>query len=349
MSTPRYTRRQTLGGAVRGGASLALGATGLGLFGPDREMGSAGTARAAEPVRTLRIGYQKSSTLLLAKLDGNLERRLAARGVRTEWGEFSSGPPLLSAIAVSALDVGEVGDAPGVFAQAAGAPVKYVAYAKASPASVGLLVRWDSPVKTVAELLGKRIGLAKGSSAHYFLIKALKEAGLSYRDITPVFLQPPEGRAAFDTGDIDAWAVWDPFFAAAELGSRARLLRDGRGLIPFYGFYLASDAFLASSSDLVAPLLEELEVLESRAKKDIGKTAATLARQLGIPLEVATRYETRKQRYGGKPLTPEIIASQQEIADLFLADGLISKPIAVKDYVWTRRADPRSKPEPQPK
>jgi len=90
-------------------------------------------------------------------------------------------------------------------------------------------------------------------------------------------------------------------------------------------------------------------VLESRAKKDVGKTAATLARQLGIPLEVATRYETRKQRYGGKPLTPEIIASQQEIADLFLADGLISKPIAVKDYVWTRRADPRSKPEPQPK
>jgi len=338
MFPPRYSRRQIVAGAARAGASLALGATGLGAAG----MGSAGMARAAEPVRTLRIGYQKSSTLFLAKLDGNLERRFAALGVRTEWGEFSSGPPLLSAIAVGALDVGEVGDAPGVFAQAAGAPIKYVAYAKASPRSVGLLVRWDSPARTVADLRGKRVGLAKGSSAHYFLIKALKAAGLSYRDITPVFLQPPEGRAGFDAGDIDAWAVWDPFFAAAEVGSRARLLRDGTGLIPFYGFYLASDTFLARSPDLVAPLLAELQGLEPRAKKDVARTAATLARQLGIPLEVANRYEARKQRYGGLPLTAEVIASQQEIADLFLADGLIAKPIAVKDYVWTPAPGPTS-------
>ncbi|MET0410194.1 MAG: aliphatic sulfonate ABC transporter substrate-binding protein [Polyangiaceae bacterium] len=301
-----------------------------------------GASASAQKPRVLRIGYQKSSSLLLAKLDGQLDKAFRERGVTIEWREFTSGPPLLQGISSAALDVGEVGDAPPVFAQAAGAPLKYIAFAKPSPGSIGIVVKDGSPLKSLKELAGKRVGVAEGTSAHYFLIKALSSAGLGYKDITPVFLQPPEGRAAFENGSVDAWAIWDPFLAAAELGngaSKGRLLTSGQGVVPFYGFYLASQKFLDESPDLVAPFLEQLEQLERRAKADTGKTAKTVATQLGIPLEIATLYEQRKQRYGAKPLTPEVIKSQQEIADLFFAQGLIKRAVVVSEYVWA--AGPR--------
>ncbi|MEY2930042.1 MAG: hypothetical protein RL033_791, partial [Pseudomonadota bacterium] len=268
---------------------------------------SAGVASAEKP-RVLRIGYQKSSSLLLAKLDGQLEKAFREQGVSVEWREFTSGPPLLQGIGSAALDVGEVGDAPGVFAQAAGAPLKYIAFAKPSPDNIGIVVKDASPIRSLKELAGKRIGVAEGTSAHYFLLKALSSAGLEYKDVKPVFLQPPEGRAAFENGSVDAWAVWDPFLAAAELGngqsSKGRLLANGSGIVPFYGFYLASQKFLDQSPDLVAPLLAQLEQLEGRAKANVAKTAQTIATQLGIPPEIAALYEGRKQRYGAKPLTP---------------------------------------------
>lgn len=303
---------------------------------------SAGVA-SAEKARVLRIGYQKSSSLLLAKLDGQLEKAFREQGISVEWREFTSGPPLLQGISNAALDVGEVGDAPGVFAQAAGAPLKYIAFAKPSPGNIGIVVKDASPIRSLKELAGKRIGVAEGTSAHYFLLKALSSAGLDYKDIKPVFLQPPEGRAAFENGSVDAWAVWDPFLAAAELGNGqgskvGRLLANGNGIVPFYGFYLASQKFLDQSPDLVAPLLAQLEQLEGRAKADVAKTAQTIATQLGIPPQIAALYEGRKQRYGAKPLTPEVIQSQQQLADLFFAQGLIKRAVVVSDYVWAGRA-----------
>lgn len=320
---PALGRRTFLAGSVTV-AALALG----------------GSAAAQKP-RVLRIGYQKSSSLLLAKLDGQLAKAFRERGVTVEWREFTSGPPLLQGISNAALDVGEVGDAPGVFEQAASAALKYLAFAKPSPENIGIVVKGASPLKTLKELAGKRIGVAEGTSAHYFLLKALASAGVEYKDVKPVFLQPPEGRAAFENGSVDAWAVWDPFLAAAELGSgqgaRGRLLANGQGIVPFYGFYLGSQKFLDESPDLVAPLLEQLEQLEGRVKANVNETAQTIATQLGIPLEIAALYERRKQRYGAKPLTPEVIRSQQELADLFFAQGLLKRAVVVSDYVWTPR------------
>jgi len=304
-------------------------------------LGISASAGAQKP-RVLRIGYQKSSALLLAKLDGQLEQAFRARGVSVEWREFTSGPPLLQGISSAALDVGEVGDAPGVFAQAAGAPLKYIAFAKSSPGNIGVVVKEASPLRTLKDLAGKRIGVAEGTSAHYFLLKALGSAGVTYKDVTPVFLQPPEGRAAFESGAVDAWVVWDPFLAGAELGtgtgSKGRLLANGAGLVPFYGFYLASQKFLDESPDLVAPFIEQLELLEPRAKADVNKTAKTIATQLGIPLDIAGLYEGRKQRYGAKALTTDVIKSQQELADLFFGHGLIKRAVTVNDYVWPASA-----------
>ena len=144
----------------------------------------------ADPAKELRIGYQKSASLfVLQKAQGTLEKRLAPQGVAVKWVEFPAGPQLLEGLNVGAIDVGFVGEAPPIFAQAAGARFVYVGNDPASPTTEAIVVPKDSPLKTVADLKGKRIALNKGSNVHYLLVKLLEKNGLKYADVTPVFLR----------------------------------------------------------------------------------------------------------------------------------------------------------------
>jgi sulfonate transport system substrate-binding protein len=169
-----------------------------------------GTASAfAQGTSTVRLGYQKSSTLIVVlKTQGTLERQLAPLGVKPSWHEFTSGLPLLEALNLDNLDFSaDVADTVPVFAQAAGAQLTFVAQEAPSPSAQAILVREDSPIKTLADLKGKKIGFAKAAGAHYLLIAALDKAGLSFKDIEPAYLTPADGRAAFEKGAIDAWVV----------------------------------------------------------------------------------------------------------------------------------------------
>jgi sulfonate transport system substrate-binding protein len=173
----------------------------------------AGTAQAQDKV--VRIGFQKYGKLVLLKSKGFLEEKLKPLGYTGVWTEFPSGPPLLEAINAGAIDFGNTGEAPPIFAQAAGAPLLYVAYEPPAPRGEAILVPKDSPLKSVAELKGRKVAFNKGSNVHYLLVKALENAGLKYSDVQPVFLAPADARAAFERGSVDAWAIWDPFQAAA--------------------------------------------------------------------------------------------------------------------------------------
>src|SRR3954468_7037851 len=189
----------------------------------------------ADPARELRIGYQKSASLLvLQKAQGTLEKRLAPQGVAVKWVEFPAGPQLLEGLNVGAIDVGFVGEAPPIFAQAAGARFVYVGNDPASPTTEALVVPKDSPLKSVADLKGRKVALNKGSNVHYLLVKALEKAGVKYSEIEPVFLAPADARAAFERGAVDAWVIWDPFQAAAEAATGARTLADGTGIVANY-------------------------------------------------------------------------------------------------------------------
>ena len=165
---------------------------------------------------TLRIGYQKYGTLVLLRADGSLDKRLAEKGVDVRWTEFPAGPQLLEGLNVGSVDFGTTGETPPVFAQAAGADLLYVAHEPPAPLSEAILVPKDSPLKTAADLKGKRVAFNKGSNVHYLLVRALEDAGLSINDVTPVYLAPADARAAFERGSVDAWVIWDPFQAAAE-------------------------------------------------------------------------------------------------------------------------------------
>jgi sulfonate transport system substrate-binding protein len=271
----------------------------------------------------VRIGYQKSGAFLLVRNQGTLEKRLEPLGYTVEWKEFSSGPPLLEALNAGGLDIGHSGDAPLIFAQSAGIPFEYIGATTPAEESAGILVPKTSPVQQVSDLKGKRIAFAKGSSSHYLVAKALLTAGLGFEDVKPIYLQPSEARAAFQSGSIDAWAVWDPFYAAGEIDGEGRVLRSGKGLSPH--------------REVIAPILAVLRETGEKAVQDPKGTAAFLASKLGISLAVMEKSEGRKQRYYAEPMTEQAIAEQQEVADTFLKLGLAPKPFKVVDAVYQSR------------
>ena len=181
--------------------------------------------------KVVSIGFQKYGKLVLLESKGTLEGKLKAAGYQVVWTEFPSGPPLLEALNVGAIDFGNTGEAPPIFAQAAGAPIQYVAYEPPAPKGEAILVPKDSKIASVADLKGRKVALNKGSNVHYLLVKALEKAGVKYSEIEPVFLAPADARAAFERGAVDAWVIWDPFQAAAEAATGARTLADGTGIV----------------------------------------------------------------------------------------------------------------------
>jgi sulfonate transport system substrate-binding protein len=280
--------------------------------------------------KVVRIGFQKYGKLVLLKSKGTLEEKLKSAGYKVVWTEFPSGPPLLEALNVGAIDFGNTGEAPPIFAQAAGAPIQYVAYEPPAPKGEAILVPKDSPLKSVADLKGKKVALNKGSNVHYLLLKALEKAGVKYSEIEPVFLAPADARAAFERGAVDAWVIWDPFQAAAEAATGARTLADGTGIVANYQFYFASKKFVAANPEIVDAVLAELSSVDDWAKGDIHAVAEQLAPAIGLSVPVV-EVALKRQAYGIRPITDAVIADQKQVADAFFALNLIPKSIKISD------------------
>lgn len=283
--------------------------------------------------KLLRIGFQKSANLLvLQKAQGTLEKKLAAQGVAVKWLEFPAGPQMLEGLNVGSIDVGFVGEAPPIFAQAAGAQFVYIGHDPAAPEAEAIVVPKDSPVRSVADLKGRKVALNKGSNVHYLLVRALEKAGLKYTDIQPVFLAPADARAAFERGAVDAWAIWDPFLAAVEKQTGARQVTDGRGLVNNYAYYLAVRSYAEKNPKVIEALFADTQEQGRWLKANLKPAAAIIAPVQGLDVDVV---ETALQRYqfGVKPLTAAVVAEQQKIADAFFELKLLPKALKVADAV----------------
>jgi len=282
---------------------------------------------------TLRIGCQKSSLLLNhLRASADLTSRLGSN-VQVVWKEFPAGPQLLEALSVGAIDLGHAGETPPVFAQAAGVPLVYVACEDPSPQSEAIVVLKDSPIQSVEQLKGKRVALNKGSNVHYLLVQALEHAGLTYQDIEPVFLPPADARVAFESGSVDAWAVWDPFFAVAESAGGTRVLVNGENLVSNRGFYLASRKFATEHPDVLQQLIVELARTSDWVSTHADEAIGFISNNLGIDQDIIRRAEQRR-KYGVHELEPEIVQTQQQVADTFFRVGLIGQKVDVSTAVW---------------
>jgi len=291
---------------------------------------------AVEPLKELRIGYQKTSILLAVKAQQILEKRFEPQGIAVKWVEFPYGPPLLEALNAAAIDYGYTGNAPPIFAQAAHANIQYVAVIPTRGYGQAIVVPETSPLHALSELRGKKVAVAKGSSAHDLLVAALESANVPWTEITPVYLAPADAAAAFSRGAVDAWSIWDPFYAIAELKQKARPLPIDPKAEEQHSFFLANGDFIARHGDIVAAVNEEIAKATQWAGEHRGELAALFAEASGVDLAAQQRSVDRAEFTFG-PLTDPIIVQQQAVADRFHRVGLIPAPIAVRDVVWVKK------------
>ncbi|VVE73869.1 ABC transporter substrate-binding protein [Pandoraea sputorum] len=335
LSSPPSARRRFLQRA--GTAMLAGGAlNALGIAGAAGMLTHSSQARAANTPLTLRIGYQKSSTLVvLAKARGTLAQALAPHNVTLTWHEFTSGLPLLEALNVGSIDFSaDVADTVPVFAQAAGARIAYVARETPSPDAEAILVPQNSPIKTLADLKGKRIAVTKGAGVHYLLIAALQSVGLRINDVQPAYLTPADGRAAFASGNVDAWVTWDPFLASVERQDKVRPLTTARGLAGYQRYYLATPAFARDHDAVLRDVYRTLRETGQWVRTNPREAAAQLSPVWG--LDAATVEAANKRRsYDVQPVVRDAVAEQQRIADVFTQAGLLPRRIDAADAtIW---------------
>ena len=288
-------------------------------------LGSTSTVFAQAPARVLRVGHQKG-WLSILKGRGTLEKRLAPLGVSVTWTEFNAGPVQLEALNVGSIDFGDVGEAPPIFAQAAGAPLVYAGATVPRPKLEAVIVPKGSAIRSVADLKAKRVAFNKGSNVHYFLVKLLEKHGLAYGDVQAVFLAPADARAAFEKGAIDAWVIWDPFLAAAQKTLDARLLADASGVVQNRAYYFTSREFATRNADVLKIAVDEVNAVDTWAAKNQSAAAAELSAVLGLDKSITELYLSRTA-FGTAPITREIIGEQQVIADTFFELKLIPKKL----------------------
>ncbi len=305
--------------------------------------GSAGDSPAAASTASASTVNVSDVTLNIGDQAGaGAEALLTAAGLigklpfKTHWSDFTSGPPMLQAMAAGSIDIGLVGDAPPVFAAAGGSQIAVVGALQADPDGSAILVPQNSPIHSVAQLRGKSIAVAQGSSADYHLLAILTKAGLTIKDVTPDYLQPAEGQAAFASGHVAAWDIWSPFIEQAEVQDHARILANGSSIGQTYSFVVASRAALGDPAKATAihDYLTLLDEAYTWSATHQSVWAATWAKASGLPLSVMSK-AVKDDLDTPTPITPAVISSEQSVANAFTAAGLIPGHVDFSDYAVT--------------
>jgi sulfonate transport system substrate-binding protein len=307
------SRRTLLRAGLGGAAAAALGAPAV---------------RAAP--REVKISMQRSSVLFtILKVKGTLAERLAPLGFAPSWHLFTS---VIEPMNAGAVDIhADVADAVPIFTQSARAPLTFYARERGNPAAEAIIVPADSPIRTVADLKGKTVGVSRGSGSHYVLAAALKRAGLRLSDLTIAYLEAPEGATAFQNDRLDAWSIWDPFLAFAEAKRPVRVIADGSGLTSYHRYYLVNDSFVAAQPEVVATVYRALVEAGTWMKANPGEAVALLAPIWGdLPPAVVAAANSRRT-YAVEPVERSQLGEQQAIADVFLEAKLIPRRIDATD------------------
>ncbi|MFJ1580203.1 MULTISPECIES: ABC transporter substrate-binding protein [unclassified Streptomyces] len=299
------------------------------------DSGGAGGSVDGKGSLTLTIGDQKGGSEAVLRAAGELDDL----PYRVKWSTFTSGPPMLEAVNAGAVDLGSVGNTPPVFAAGAKSKITVVAAAHGDSRGEAILVPEDSPLKRTADLKGKSVAVAQGSSAHYQLIASLRKAGLTPDDIKVTLLQPADALAAFSTGKVDAWAVWDPYTSQVLRGGQGRVLTDGRGVVNGLNFQVAAPAALENreKSAAIGDFIERLRRAQDWVFDHPEEWAKVWAKDTGLPYEVAL--DAVKLTHGTRvpvALDKAAISSEQEIADTFTELKLIPHAFDFSDYVDDR-------------
>ena len=317
-------------------AAVGLGASSAGAHAvAARAASDVPSAKVAKPAKsvkglTLHVGDQAGTGAEAVLEAAGLLKKLP---FKVAWSDFTSGPPMLQAMAAGSLDIGGVGDAPPVFAASGGAKLAIVGALKTGTTNAAVVVPANSPIKNIEQLAGKTIAVAQGSSADYHLLTVLEKAKLKTSQVTLDYLQPAEALAALQSGQVAAWDVWSPFIEQAE-AQGDHILVGGKGFGSPYSYQVASKAALANPKK-VAAIQDYLKVLDRAyiwVTTHPGTWAKTWAQVTGLPLSVMTQAAV-DDPLKPIPVTSTIVTQEQGLVNAFASSGLIPKKFNFAPYV----------------
>jgi len=272
----------------------------------------------------LKVGDQQLQTRGVLEASGQLKDV----PYKIEWFNFPAAQPLGEALNAGAIDVGGLGDAPLIFAYAAGAKVRAVAATRSQPVDLAIIVPDNSPIKTVADLKGKRIATTRGSIGHYLAIATLERANIKQSDVSLRFMQPADAKAALASGNVDAWSTWDPYVALAEQRDHDRSIANGVNLSSGLSFQAATDDSIKSKRAEIADFLKRVAAGQRWALSHPDEVAAIQSRVTGLPPDVLKVVYQRAQLHP-VAIDDSLIAEQQKTADLYHRADVIKTPLNI--------------------
>ncbi|SFL30606.1 sulfonate transport system substrate-binding protein [Bradyrhizobium sp. NFR13] len=285
------------------------------------------SAFAADQI-TLRVGDQKGGNRSLLEAAG-LTKDLP---YKIQWSEFPAAAPILEAINAGALDVGHTGDLAFLSVYANGSPIKAIGGVRANADTQAILVRNDSPIKTAADLKGKRLAGTRGGWGQFLIDATLEKAGYKIADATFAPLGPVDAKIALVAGSIDGWAVWEPYVSYAVLKDNARVVADGAGLTPTLTFIIASDQAIATKREAIADFLRRLDKARNWSREHIEDYAKNTAELTKLPEDVLVRaYKAQDTR----PIAIDdgVVKEFQEASDRATRYGILSKQVDISNAV----------------
>jgi len=278
----------------------------------------------AADAAVLRVGDQRQANRGILEASGLLKNL----PYRIEWSDFPAAQPLGEALNAGAIDIGGLGDAPFIFALAAGAKAHVVSVSQVQSDGLAIVANVNSPVTDVASLKGRRIATTRGSIGHFLVLVALQKAGLKSSDVQLVFLNPSDAKAALSTGAVDAWSTWDPYVAIAQLHDHDKVIVNAVGLKDSYTYQAATDDAIAHKRALLADFLQRLAQAQRWALTHADQVAQAQARITGLPKEVLIFVYTRA-RLHPVAMDAKVIQAQQHTADVYANGGVITQHLEV--------------------
>ena len=310
---------------------------------------SSGAGAAAGPVTTggtLNIDFATYNPLsLVIKQNGWLEKALAGQGITVNWVKSAGSNKANEALRAGAIDVGSTAGSAALLARSNGSPIQVIDI-YSQPEWAALVVPKDSPIKTVADLKGKRIAATKGTDPYFFLLQSLEEAGLKPTDVTVEVLQHADGWAALQNGSVDAWAGLDPIMAGAEAAGATLLYRN----VGFnsYGFLNATESFIAQKPDVAQVVVDAYEHARAWAREHPDETVAILSEAAAIAPAVATKVINERSNLDVDPVPGAAqVAVLTRIGPIFVESGDVSSQDQIDAALasllndsFVKRADP---------
>ncbi len=300
-----------------------------------------GLAHAAAPLKELRLDYAYySPASLVLKRFGWLEDSFKPAGTDVKWVLSAGSNRALEYLNAGSIDIGSSAGLAALLARANGNPIR-APYIFSRPEWTALVVRKDSPIRSVADLKGKKVAATKGTDPYLFLLRALKQAGLKRSDIEHVALQHADGRAALEQGRVDAWAGLDPLMAASELESGSRLIYRNVAFNT-YGFLNVREEFLAQRPEETARVIAAYEKARRWIQANPSEAARILSEEAKVSLPVALLQVKLRSDFSHPQPDAEHVAALRQAAPILLEESLVKPGTdlnrTIADLVDTRFA-----------